>query len=123
MNVFLNVLFDSVSLKYGQHHHHHIDETVEYLLPHLQPYRPNSISLMPAPQARRLGLIGMYVCMYVCTCNVSNNNNKDKAETKFQGPPLGYCKCAKVVTHRKISLGMSKVGAKSGVGFQKAQMQ
>ena len=40
-----------------------IDETVEYLLPHLQPYRPNSISLMPAPQARRLGLIGMYVCM------------------------------------------------------------
>ena len=57
-------------------------------------------------------------------CNVSNNNiNKDKAETKFQGPSLGYSKCAKVVTHRKISLGMSKVGAKSGVGFQKAQMQ
>ena len=78
-NVFLNVLFDSVSLNYGQyHHHHHIDETVEYLLPHLQPYRPNSISLMPAPQARRLGLIGMYVCMYVYiyTCHGASGSYK-----------------------------------------------
>ena len=50
-------------------------------------------------------------------------HNNDKAETKFQGPPLGYCKCAKLVTHRKISLSMSKLGATSGVGFQKAQMQ